>query len=164
MSIVTGVILTKVRIHCALRQIGSAEWIPDQVRDDGYAKVSFWEKPWSKWRVLLLGASHQGFMAGGLWASRCKRPEAGPGDHEGQADRHALADRCWMRLGMVPVLAGRRIVRAKKKGLRGGSPSMIPIGPVLSGSASPATGACRDNCRPTSSAGPAHARRSGWPP
>ncbi|RSU49666.1 hypothetical protein DAH51_23140 [Sphingobium yanoikuyae] len=71
LPIVTGVILTKVRIHCALRQIGSAEWIPDQVRDDGYAKVSFWEKPWSKWRVLLLGASHQGFMAGG-----CGRPAA----------------------------------------------------------------------------------------
>ena len=77
LPIVTGVILTKVRIHFALRQIGSAEWIPDQVRDDGYAKVSFWEKPWSKWRVLLLGASHQGFMGvplqkarGGGWRSR----------------------------------------------------------------------------------------------
>ncbi|RSU73358.1 hypothetical protein BRX37_15855 [Sphingomonas sp. S-NIH.Pt3_0716] len=64
LPIVTGVILTKVRIHFALRQIGSAEWIPDQVRDDGYAKVSFWEKPWSKWRALFLGGSHQGFMAG----------------------------------------------------------------------------------------------------
>jgi hypothetical protein len=64
LPIVTGVILKEVRIHCALRQIGSAEWIPDQVRDDGYAKVSFWEKPSSKWRALFLGVSHQGFMAG----------------------------------------------------------------------------------------------------
>ena len=55
LPIATGVILTEVRIHFALRQIGSAEWGPDQVRDDGYAKVSFWEKPWSKWRALFLG-------------------------------------------------------------------------------------------------------------
>jgi len=30
-----AVILTKVRIHSALRRERSAEWIPDQVRDDG---------------------------------------------------------------------------------------------------------------------------------
>ena len=34
LPIVTGVILTKVRIHSALRRMGSVEWIPDQVRDD----------------------------------------------------------------------------------------------------------------------------------
>jgi len=41
LPISTGVILTKIRIHSALGQIGSAEWIPDQVRNDGDCKGSF---------------------------------------------------------------------------------------------------------------------------
>ncbi|PZU71131.1 MAG: hypothetical protein DI540_01360 [Sphingobium sp.] len=42
LPVIAGVILTTVRIHSALRRMGSAEWIPDQVRDDDDGEGSFW--------------------------------------------------------------------------------------------------------------------------
>ncbi|RSU57008.1 hypothetical protein DAH51_11570 [Sphingobium yanoikuyae] len=42
LPVTATVILTEVRIHSALRRMGSAEWIPDQVRDDEDGEGSFW--------------------------------------------------------------------------------------------------------------------------
>ncbi|RSU69990.1 hypothetical protein BRX37_23515 [Sphingomonas sp. S-NIH.Pt3_0716] len=41
LQVLAGIILTKVRIHSALWRMGSAEWIPNQVRDDGTGEVRF---------------------------------------------------------------------------------------------------------------------------